>query len=330
MSQNVNEEFKSKLKDLKNYIDKELSNVLDRKFPTPLYKPIEYALSTGGKRLRPIIVLLSCESISRNYKNAIYGAIAVEIMHNFTLVHDDIMDNDYLRRGKPTVFRKYNLNTAILTGDGLMSLSYKVLSAIEHKRLPEIFALFSDTILTICEGQAMDEEFELKDKVLVTEYIDMSYRKTAVLFSTCCQIGGIIGNADDDTLFALREFGKEIGLAFQIQDDLLDIVSDESLIGKDLGSDIKKGKKSYPLILLENKMNKKEKKFYQNLKNKKNIKNEDIARIIKIMNTYNIIEITRKEVSTRIQNAQNILLNHSFPPDDNLIKISQFILERNH
>lgn len=321
-------EFIVKYDKLRDFVEEHLDATIKKEFPQELYAPMKYALSSGGKRLRPVIVLLSCNSVGGDYRAAVKGALAVEIMHNFTLVHDDIMDNDFLRRGKPTVFRKWDINTAILAGDGLMSLAFKILAETSHTKLPEIFHIFSGSILTICEGQALDKEFESMENVSVEEYMDMISRKTAVLFSTCCRIGGIIGNAEKVCFDALKNFGLELGIAFQIQDDLMDIVSEEKDLGKDIGSDIAQGKKSYPFVLLEKELDSEEMSFYVSLRRRERIDENEMERIKDILNKYDIIQKTNDEIVKRITTAQKILLDADLPFSDDLIKISQLIHHR--
>lgn len=321
-------EFIAKYDKLREFIEEHLNLAVKKIFPEELYSPMKYALSSGGKRLRPVIVLLSCSSVGGDYKSAVNGALAVEIMHNFTLVHDDIMDNDFLRRGKPTIFRKWDVNTAILAGDGLMSLAFRVLAEMNHPCLPEIFQIFSEAILTICEGQALDKEFESMESVSVEEYRDMISRKTAVLFSTCCRIGGMLGNAGKNYLEALKDFGMELGIAFQIQDDLMDIVSEEQALGKDIGSDIAQGKKSFPFILLEKELDREEMNFYRSLRGKNKINENEIQHVKDILNRYDIVKKTNTEIIKRISTAQKILTDAGLPYREELIKTSQLIHQR--
>ena len=229
-------------------INSDLANAVSIEFPPNLYDPMRYALSSKGKRFRPVLLIMSCEAAGGDLADAYNAAIAIEILHNFTLVHDDIMDNDMLRRGKETVHKKWNSNIAILAGDGLIALAYRFLLKTESDNLKEVVKIFSEAIIKICEGQSLDKDMETTDAVTSIEYLDMIKRKTGVLMSISAEIGGILGKGGTQEIEALKKFGFELGIAFQIQDDLMDIISEEGVIGKDLGSDLILGKKTYPII----------------------------------------------------------------------------------
>ncbi len=238
----------NEIKDYQIIIQEELNNINLIKEPSELYKPIAYGLASGGKNLRPMLVLLSCELFGGSIKDALFPALAVEILHNFTLVHDDIMDNAPIRRGQPTVYKKWDANTAILSGDAMMMKAYEYLAKGDHKCFKEIFNVFNDTALQICEGQQYDMNFEKTENVSIADYLKMIELKTSVLLAASLKIGAIIANAKDDDLNKIYEFGKNIGLAFQLQDDLLDVFGDEKKFGKKLGGDIILNKKTFLLI----------------------------------------------------------------------------------
>jgi geranylgeranyl diphosphate synthase, type II len=213
--------------------------------PSELYAPINYTLSLGGKRIRPLLTLMSCEMYCGDFKRALPQAIAIELFHNFTLIHDDIMDNAPIRRGKQTVYKKWNPNIAILSGDTLFALAYHYAQQADKEILPEILGVFNKTAIEVCEGQQYDLNFEEQNDVAVEEYIEMIRLKTAVLFAASLKIGSLIGGASDTEAQNLYDFGLNIGLGFQLQDDLLDTFGDEIIFGKKTGGDILTNKKTY-------------------------------------------------------------------------------------
>ncbi len=226
-------------------------NLSDLKFtrvPQGLYKPIEYVLSLGGKRIRPVLMLLAYSLYKDDIKKVMPQALALEIYHNYTLLHDDLMDNADLRRGKATVHKMWNENTAILSGDAMLVLAYRFLVENAPVYLPEILDLFSQTALEICEGQQFDMDFEERNDVSEEEYIEMIRLKTAVLLAASLKMGAILGGAPDKDAQALYDFGIRIGIAFQLKDDFLDVYGDPEVFGKKIGGDILSNKKTYLLI----------------------------------------------------------------------------------
>lgn len=216
--------------------------------PLQLYSPIEYALSLGGKRIRPVLALMACNLFKDDTSDAIAPAIGIEIFHNFTLLHDDLMDKADIRRGSPTVHKKWSPNTAILSGDAMQILAYQYVAQCNTDQLPEVLSLFSKTALEVCEGQQFDMDFEERDDVKVEEYLEMIRLKTAVLLACSLKIGAIIGGASPADADLLYRFGEKIGLAFQLKDDLLDTFGDEAKFGKAIGGDISCNKKTFLLI----------------------------------------------------------------------------------
>ena len=215
--------------------------------PELLYAPIIYSMSGGGKRLRPVLLLITTEAFGGNIEEAMPAAMAVEVFHNFTLLHDDIMDNAAVRRGKPSVFAKWGGNVALLSGDAMLITAYKHLAQIESERLPRVMQLFNDMALEVCEGQQYDMDFETKDKVSVIDYIQMIERKTSALLSGSATIGATLAGASDEDIKKIYRFATELGLAFQLQDDMLDSYGDEAL-GKKIGGDILEGKQTYLMV----------------------------------------------------------------------------------
>jgi geranylgeranyl diphosphate synthase type II len=230
------------------YLDLFESYLAEESFAGPapdLYDPVQYILSLGGKRIRPLAVMMGCGLFQDDVKPALPAALAVEMFHNFTLMHDDIMDAAPLRRGKETVHIKYNTNAAILSGDAMFALSYRVLGRLPDSVLPKAMKLFTETAIGVCEGQQMDMAFETRDNVSIDEYIEMIRLKTAILPACCFELGAFCGGANEQDAKQLYEFGLQIGIAFQIKDDFLDTFGDAEQVGKKAGGDIVQNKKTY-------------------------------------------------------------------------------------
>ena len=219
-------------------------SVLNRK-PISLYKPGAYILKSGGKRLRPLMVLLSAKAVGGKFNWVYNAAIAVEMLHNFTLVHDDIMDNADKRRGRITLHKKYDENTAILVGDSLLAVAYDYLLKDCNGNAKSVMQAFTNGLIEVCEGQSMDTDFEKRNNVAIKDYILMIKKKTAAMAEMCCKIGAEIGGGNTKQIKALSNYGLNIGIAFQIQDDLLDVIADENEFGKSVGGDLVEGKKTY-------------------------------------------------------------------------------------
>ncbi|MEN9686660.1 MAG: hypothetical protein RLZZ28_2446 [Bacteroidota bacterium] len=216
--------------------------------PASLYEPGEYFLTLGGKRIRPVMCLMGNEMFDTIKEDAYELAIAIELFHNFTLIHDDIMDHASLRRGMETVHTKYGTNTALLTGDVMMIRSYEYLNKIDNAYLQKILFLFNKTAREVCEGQQMDIDFEKKSKVALDEYIEMISLKTSVLLAASLEMGAILGGASEGNCRHIYEFGKNLGIAFQVQDDYLDAFGDAEKFGKEIGGDIRQNKKTFLLL----------------------------------------------------------------------------------
>ncbi|WP_298147388.1 polyprenyl synthetase family protein [Flavobacterium sp.] len=237
------------LSEYKISFEEALLNQFAAREPRGLYEPIDYILQDGGKRLRPILVLMGSQFYSGDYKRALSAAKAVEIFHNFTLLHDDIMDAAPLRRGRQTVHEKWDTNTAILSGDAMLILAYQQLEEYEPSLQVSLFRLFSKTALEVCEGQQWDVEFELRSDVTIPEYLQMITYKTAVLVACAFKMGALIGGASAEQAQLLYDFGLNLGIAFQIQDDYLDAFGNPETFGKQVGGDIIENKKTYLYLL---------------------------------------------------------------------------------
>ena len=241
---------------LLDIIDKSLSELGYAELePRALFEPIGYTLSLGGKRVRPLLCLLACRLYSDNIATALPIARALEVFHNFTLLHDDLMDKSPIRRGQPTVYRKWNDNTAILSGDAMSIEAYRSLEGIENPQLLfKVLPFFNKMAIEICKGQQYDMDFEEREHVSVAEYIEMIRLKTAVLLGAALRLGALAAGAYDSDAQILDEVGQALGLAFQIQDDYLDVYGDEKTFGKPIGGDIMNGKKTLMLLYTQAKL----------------------------------------------------------------------------
>ncbi len=231
--------------DYQNYFLEYLSQKVQNKEPKNLYEPISYILNLGGKRLRPVLVLMTSEIFGGNYQKALDAALAVEVFHNFSLVHDDIMDDAPLRRGKETVHEKWDINTGILSGDAMLINAYQLFENYDSEIFRELATLFTKTAIEVCEGQQYDIDFETRDDVTIPEYMKMIEYKTAVLVGAAMQMGAIVAEAPETCKKEIYNFGKLLGIAFQLQDDYLDAFGDPETFGKQVGGDIIENKKTY-------------------------------------------------------------------------------------
>lgn len=226
-------------------ISKHFSTLEINNEPKNLYDPIKYILSLGGKRIRPVLTLMAAEIFNANYEKALAAATAVEVFHNFSLIHDDIMDDAPLRRGNETVHEKWDINTGILSGDAMLILAYQYFEQYEPKIFRELAKLFSKTALEVCEGQQWDVDFETRDDVTIPEYIKMIEYKTAVLVGAAMKMGAIIAETSEENANLIYNFGLNLGIAFQLQDDYLDAFGNPETFGKQVGGDIIENKKTY-------------------------------------------------------------------------------------
>lgn len=216
--------------------------------PSRLYEPIAYTMSLGGKRVRPSLVLMACDAFCDSVEQAVLPAVGLELYHNFTLLHDDVMDKADVRRGKPTVHIKWDENTAILSGDAMLTMATQFIAKVPVHVMAQVMELYNKTAMEIYEGQQYDMDFEQRMDVKEEEYINMIRLKTSVLLGCACKMGAVIGGAEVEDAEALYRFGELVGLAFQLQDDLLDVYGDEKTFGKAIGGDILNNKKTFMLI----------------------------------------------------------------------------------
>ncbi len=237
------------LKKYNQVLQEYLDSAVAQKEPRQLYDPIKYILSLGGKRLRPVLTLMVCDFFGTDFKKAIHAALAVELFHNFSLIHDDIMDNAPLRRGQKTVHEKWDVNTAILSGDAMLILAYRFFENYEPQMFQELARLFSETALQVCEGQQHDMDFETRDDVTLVEYIKMIDHKTAVLLGAAMKMGAIVAEVSESDKDKIYQFGRNLGIAFQLQDDYLDVFGNPETFGKQVGGDIIANKKTFLYLM---------------------------------------------------------------------------------
>lgn len=285
------------LKQLQQIIEEKIKEI---KYPSnakELYDPIKYILSIGGKRIRPALTLASCNLFCDNIDSAVNPAIGIEVFHNFTLIHDDIMDQSVMRRNNPTVHKKWDTNTAILSGDAMSIIAYQFIEKSPENKLRKVLNVFNQTALRVCEGQQLDMNFEKRQNVTIPEYLKMIELKTSELIAGSLKTGAICGNATNKDAELLYYFGKNIGLAFQLQDDYLDVYADEKTFGKKIGNDIVSNKKTYLLIQALQNSDKTLKQELQTWLNKKSFdKKEKITKVKEIFNELKVKEKTQEEI----------------------------------
>ncbi len=299
--------------------------------PKNLYEPIRYILSLGGKKIRPVLTLMAASLFSDEYKKALPAAYAVEMFHNFTLVHDDIMDDAPLRRGKETVHEKWNINTGILSGDAMLILAYQYFENYPADIFQKLAKLFSKTALEVCDGQQLDVDFETRNDVSIEEYIKMISLKTSVLIGAALKMGAIVCESNEKDADILYDFGLNLGIAFQLQDDYLDTYGNPETFGKQVGGDIIENKKTYlylkalELASLEDKsmLN----KFYQS---KLDDNNDKIALVKKVFDKYQIPNYMKAQINDYSQKAFAVLddINISYDAKNGLLEFGKALMTR--
>jgi geranylgeranyl diphosphate synthase, type II len=284
-------------------INKILSVSVKNRKPASLYEPSSYILNSGGKRLRPLLVLLSTKAVGGEFKNCYNAAAAVEMLHNFTLVHDDIMDNADKRRGRLTLHKKYDHNTAILAGDSLLSIAYEYLLKDCNGNSKEVISSFTHGLIEVCEGQSLDTDFELRKNVALSEYITMIKKKTAAMAEMCCRIGALLGGGTKSQVNALGNYGLNLGIAFQIQDDLLDISADEKEFGKTIGGDLVEGKKTFLFLEALEKSRGEDRKKLLRVIEQKGIRINQVPGYKMIYEKLGVLDDARREIRAYTQKA---------------------------
>ena len=305
------------IQELQNIIDKAVKETEYPKEPKELYEPIAYLMALGGKRLRPALVLMATDLFGGNIQEALAPALAVELFHNFTLMHDDIMDKAPLRRGQPTVHAKWNESVAILSGDVMFVKAYKMMIQVKPEILTDVLEVFNATAIGVCEGQQIDMNFENRNEVTIEEYIEMIRLKTAVLVGGALKIGALIGSADKKNADLLYQFGENLGIAFQLQDDILDVYGDPLKFGKQVGGDIMSNKKTYLLIKALALAKGEELKNLNHWLNLKEFNTEEKVEAVKaIYNNLGVKTLSENTMHTYAQKAMDALAQINTPKEN--------------
>jgi len=306
------------MKDFRPLYDKYLTEIetllkgyIPKYAPEVLYEPFRYIVSGGGKRIRPVLTMISCGAVGADPFTAKHTGAAIEILHNFTLVHDDIMDESPIRRGKETVHLKWDEPTAILTGDVMVGYAYQLLEHYDkHKNLSKIYSTLTHGLIEVCEGQVFDMMFNDKSNVTVDDYLLTITKKTAKILETCTLMGAYVGNADEAQIKSLSDYAINLGIAFQIQDDILDLTADEAALGKHIGQDIIEGKKTWLMIKARERVSKSEHKelidrFFDN----NGLEEIDINNVRNVLIDLNIISDASEEAQSFFNKAKNSIGN---------------------
>ncbi len=294
--------FQEKYEEFSNIIEKKIQSCIIKKFPETLYDALSYIMSGGGKRIRPVLTLITAACISEKYdekkiSDAASAGLAIEILHNFTLVHDDIMDNSTIRRGRETLHVKYSEEVAILTGDMMVGYAFSVLPVDSHG-YNNLVRILSESLIKVCEGQQLDVEFNARKNVTMSEYMDMIELKTSALLQASANLGAVVAGATSNQCLTISEFAKNLGYAFQIQDDLLDMTAEQIKFGKKIGQDILEGKKSFPIIkAIELATDKTDKELLERyLTSKTGLPEDYIPKFRELFDKLNIFEIGQKYI----------------------------------
>ncbi|MCD6116950.1 polyprenyl synthetase family protein [bacterium] len=312
--------IESEIKKLHDKINRGLMEIFEGRPPESLYGPVGHLLKAGGKRIRPLLVIFSCKAAGGPEEACFNAALAIELLHTFTLVHDDIMDDDDSRRGMPSVHKKWDIPTAILAGDGLVTLAYQTLLKTDHPRLVEAVKVFTDGLLLLCEGQAMDKDLENRECPELEEYMDMIGKKTGKLIEVCCDIGAILGDAAENERRDLKKFGSYTGRAFQIQDDMLDILSRESVFGKPIASDIIQKKNTFLTIHLWQNGDNDTIGRFRSLWGKEILSIEEIEVIRECFDNAGSFDAAREIVKSDLENAMGIADSLTSSGDTSFLK----------
>ena len=297
-------------------VNEALDNLVYDRKPASLYDPIRYVLSIGGKRVRPVLTLLSYNLYKDDPLSIMPQAIGLETYHNFTLLHDDLMDHADMRRGHETVHKKWDANRAILSGDTMLLQAFERVEQCEPSKLPSVFEVFIQTTLEIGEGQQLDVEFETRNDVTEDEYIEMIRLKTSVLLACACKIGAIMAGASSDDTDNLYRFGEKLGLAFQLQDDLLDVYGDPAVFGKNIGGDITSNKKTYMLINAVNRANPSQREQLMKwIAAKEFDRNEKVKAVTELYNEIGIRELCEQKIEEYYQESLVYLAKINVPDE---------------
>jgi geranylgeranyl diphosphate synthase type II len=321
------------IKEYQNLIQSVIEKEIIHREPIELYDPINYTLTMGGKRLRPLLTLLTCDIFEGDIHQALYPALGLETFHNFTLLHDDIMDKAPIRRGLPTVYKKWDANRAILSGDTMMVMAYDYILESPKDLLFDIFTVFNRVGREVCEGQQYDMNFETVNNVTLDEYLKMIHLKTAVLIGGSMHVGAIIARTSEKNAKLIYDFGESVGMAFQLQDDLLDAFGDENIFGKKNGGDIKANKKTYlylKALELGSAQQQDELKQLFNIQDEKN--DDKVKRVLEIFNDLNIAAETQNLMDCYYDKAMKTLkdIDLSHEKKSVLVKLAESLMNRDN
>ena len=300
--------------------------------PKNLYEPIRYILSLGGKKIRPVLTLMAANVFSNDYKKALPAAYAIEMFHNFTLVHDDIMDDAPLRRGKETVHEKWNINSGILSGDAMLILAYQYFENYSPTVFQKLAKLFSKTAIEVCDGQQLDVDFETRNDVSIEEYIKMISLKTSVLIGAALKMGAIVSESDEKDADILYDFGLNLGIAFQLQDDFLDTYGDPKTFGKQVGGDIIENKKTYLYLKALELASTEDKNLLNNLyQSKLDDSSDKIIAVKQVFDKYQIPVYIKEQITKYSQKAFSDLDNINISDDakSGLLQFGKSLMTRN-
>tara|TARA_R110002072_G_scaffold266303_1_gene425163 strand:+ start:7837 stop:8829 length:993 start_codon:yes stop_codon:yes gene_type:complete len=311
------------------FIEDHLDEIIMPSKPADLYDPFRYLLSIGGKRIRPILTLLGAELFGKPKEEVVSQALSVEVFHNFTLVHDDIMDNAPLRRNKATVHEKWNTNVGVLSGDVMLIKAYQLLCKANPSELPEILELFNNTAIEVCEGQQLDMDFEVREDVTAAEYIEMIRLKTSVLLGAALNLGAIVANASKEDKKHLFSFGQNIGIAFQIQDDILDLYADPEKFGKQVGGDVISNKKTLLHLTAIVNSTKEQREILKQLQEETNIEMK-ITRTRQLFDQLKVKELCKERMNDFYKQAKLDLskISVSNSNKENLLSLAKYLMER--
>jgi geranylgeranyl diphosphate synthase type II len=312
-----------------NVIEEAISKIVFPHSPNNLYDPLRYFLVLGGKRMRPILTLMGAEVFGKKLETAIPAALSVELFHNFSLIHDDIMDEAPIRRGQETVHEKWNQNIAILSGDVLLVKAYQELAKQDSKVLPDLLNLFNKTAVEVCEGQQFDMDFESRDNVSIEEYIEMIRLKTSVLLGCALEMGAIIAEASKKDRELIYEFGQQIGIAFQIQDDILDLYADPEKFGKQVGGDVISNKKTLLLLKAFEMANEDQNEQLSSLLQEKDI-DLKISSVRYLFDTLGVREACKEIMNHHYSIAKEAIHATSIPEKNKLplLHLAAYLMER--
>ncbi len=291
----------------KDIIERRIEKVFLKLKPDSLYKPAAYIANSGGKRLRSFLVQISAAAVGGKFKDVYNSSVAIELFHNFTLVHDDIMDNADKRRGKPTLHVIYDLSTAVLAGDGLIAVAYDYLLKDCEGANIGVVKDFTRAMIEVCEGQSLDKDLESAEKFTLDDYLKMINKKTAALLRASCEIGAKLGGGSKEEIKALSKYADNLGMAFQLQDDLLDILGDENKFGKQTGGDLVEGKKTFLLITALEKAKGENKKALKRMIKNKGIERNEVKKYSRIFEELNVFDDARREIKMYSRKAVNSL-----------------------